>query len=69
MSSRMSLFRGEPAHVWVRRLEQRGWPQATAVQMARFLTERGTPPPAWQDLTVRLDATPPQVPLQRRKSG
>jgi hypothetical protein len=67
--SRMSLFRGEPAHVWVRRLEQRGWPTQTAVQMARFLTEKGTPPPAWQEVIVGLDATLAQVPLQRRKSS
>jgi hypothetical protein len=50
MNPRVPLFRGEPRHVWIRRLEQRGWPSTAAVEMAAFLTEKGTPPPGWQDL-------------------
>jgi hypothetical protein len=63
----MSLFRGEPAHVWVRRLEQCGWPPEIAVEMARFLTEKGAAPPAWQDLRGQMRVTPSKVSLPRNR--
>jgi hypothetical protein len=53
MSPRVPVFRGEPRHVWIRRLEQRGWPSAAAAEMAAFLTEKGTPPPAWQAMIAQ----------------
>jgi hypothetical protein len=64
----LSLFRGEPAHVWIRRLEQRGWPYETAVAMARFLTEKGTPP-AWQEMAAQLPAPYPEPLPRQARSG
>jgi hypothetical protein len=61
MHPRVSVFRGEPRHVWTRRLEQRGWPSAAAAEMALFLTEKGTPPPAWQSLFAYNQNVPSSV--------
>jgi hypothetical protein len=69
MKSRMSLFRGEPAHVWVRRLAQRGWPSPLAAEMARFLTEKGAPPPAWQDVIGVGSTVSPRGDVRERKSA
>jgi hypothetical protein len=44
------LFRGEPAHVWVRRLHAQGWPTEIAKKVALFLTVKGTPPPRFEEL-------------------
>ena len=57
MNARAPLFRGEPRHVWIRRLEQRGWPSAAAAEMAAFLTEKGTPPPTWQNIAAHFANT------------
>ena len=69
MSARVSLFRGEPRHVWIRRLEQRGWPSAVAAEMAGFLTEKGTPPPAWQKLVAHIANTPSGELARMRSQG